>query len=522
MHLHVFVKEAVFSVIKATRAGKLGDQDSTVVPHPGPCAEGEESASQLNITSHSRSSSASSGDKGDNDEQTSMVEKSDKTARPALTLTAGDSHSRLRNVPMGGNQGSARQAPAGKNDETVRPALVSSAGHTPGRPPSALSGRKSFSEEEAPAVHNSGRTALPPRAASAGAKGSEPPTPSPLRSSPPQSLHAVSAQPSRQHVSLQSGSVASVMQSLVCGNGLCERSRQPSFGQALNHIKRAANAGDFEPLASAPLDVALCCLEDFFAGFDETIPSLTVETLTWMLKSHTALALDDPTGVNEGAKMAAAAHALSPLPPADQELLLLMVSMLRHTANASHSGCEQQMVDLTGWVARLLLGANMARHTSAVSCLQTYLWYMLRNDAVYAAAILVRKQRYERIPKGDGRLSSQSASALGSSHARGSPDRAESSSLASTSIASAATTLAAYNPYLHSPSAAQLLKPSASMLKRSKLPRIGSMDPPAGNSRASPASKSTLLSALNVAPGGSPGSKALLPSLPVPPRTITA
>ncbi|KAG1660568.1 hypothetical protein FOA52_005104 [Chlamydomonas sp. UWO 241] len=162
----------------------------------------------------------------------------------------------------------------------------------------------------------------------------------------------------------------------------------------LADVQRAANHGDHAPLALAPLLVVLLALEDFFGGFAPNVPSLSTTGLAHMAKACGSLPFGRGKGGNEGSTMAAAAHVLSPLPPPDQELLLLMAAMMRHVARASGGrGCEDAMVEVGRWCVRLLLGRALAAEAAAEATVLSFLWWLLRNDAAYAAATLVRTQR---------------------------------------------------------------------------------------------------------------------------------
>jgi hypothetical protein len=71
-----------------------------------------------------------------------------------------------------------------------------------------------------------------------------------------------------------------------------------------------------------------------------------IQPLSFRAQVYAKLPYADSPGVPEGMQMAAAAHVLSQIPPADQELLLLMAALLRHIVKASGPGCEPEIVQI--------------------------------------------------------------------------------------------------------------------------------------------------------------------------------
>ncbi len=69
---------------------------------------------------------------------------------------------------------------------------------------------------------------------------------------------------------------------------------------------------------------------------------------------------DVSSSVPEPSQFLAAAQLLDPLPPSDQELLLLFSALLRHTVRASGgAGCEEAVKGVCAWVVRVLVGGQM-------------------------------------------------------------------------------------------------------------------------------------------------------------------
>lgn len=93
-------------------------------------------------------------------------------------------------------------------------------------------------------------------------------------------------------------------------------------------------------------------------------------------------------------------QVLSPLPPRDSELFLILSALLRTTASASAPGCESDMVGCSTWAATLLLGPQLSKNPAAVEAVLSYLWYLIRNDIAYATLILIKKQRAQGARRG--------------------------------------------------------------------------------------------------------------------------
>eukprot|EP00955_Chlamydomonas_euryale_P063993 358829-Chlamydomonas_euryale.AAC.7 len=97
----------------------------------------------------------------------------------------------------------------------------------------------------------------------------------------------------------------------------------------------------------------------------------------------------------ENVQIAVFSKLLSPLPASDHELLLLMAAMMRHVEKAGGGGCEADMVHIGRWCTKLLLGA-LASDPSAEQVVLGILWCLLRTDAMFAAATILRSQRLMR------------------------------------------------------------------------------------------------------------------------------
>lgn len=66
-----------------------------------------------------------------------------------------------------------------------------------------------------------------------------------------------------------------------------------------------------------------------------------------LAQTYVQLPYDPTPGFDESAQVMAAATAIiAPLPPADQELLLLLSAMLRHIVRASSRGCEASIAQI--------------------------------------------------------------------------------------------------------------------------------------------------------------------------------
>ena len=66
-----------------------------------------------------------------------------------------------------------------------------------------------------------------------------------------------------------------------------------------------------------------------------------------LAQTYVQLPYDPTPGFDESAQvMAAATTIIAPLPPADQELLLLLSAMLRHIVRASSRGCEASIAQI--------------------------------------------------------------------------------------------------------------------------------------------------------------------------------
>ncbi|KAG1660567.1 hypothetical protein FOA52_005103 [Chlamydomonas sp. UWO 241] len=288
------------------------------------------------------------------------------------------------------------------------------------------------------------RSPRTPDSGKGGEARSEIPAPRPPPLPPPDA-----ASTSRPGPLPPSSSFARVVSGLVGGAGPHAPGQAavgPQVAHAVARAKRAANAEDFEPISAAPLDVALRCIEDFFSGFDASAPSLSAEALAWMAKAYTSLPFAPTPGVQHSSQMAAAAHVLSPLPGPDQELLLLCAALLKHVARASGPGCERDLVAINRWVSRLLLGSTLSATLAIASdWVASFLWCLLRNDAAYAAAILVRKQRLER-RKAAGLTTSRSESndlaAMSVSASASAPTTANTPDASHRSLPTTATTIA--------------------------------------------------------------------------------
>lgn len=164
---------------------------------------------------------------------------------------------------------------------------------------------------------------------------------------------------------------------------------------ALSKVRSSANFQAYQPLQSAPLAVVLLALDGFFSSFDPGVPCLSHQALLHITKVHTKLPFARPPNVPENVQVASAAYLMSPLSASDQELLLLMAAMMRFVARASGPGCEEDLVAIGRWVVRLMLGRSRAVAPRLEEAVLSYFWWLLLNDAAFAASILTRKQRLE-------------------------------------------------------------------------------------------------------------------------------
>lgn len=169
----------------------------------------------------------------------------------------------------------------------------------------------------------------------------------------------------------------------------------PALHSSLLHLQRSANFGDHAPLGAAPILVVLMAVEHMFGQFEEGQPSLSTATLSHAVDIYDSLPYDIQPGP-EPAQFQQALKLLEPIPAADQELLLLFSSLLRHVALASGPGCEEHVVVIARWVVGLLLGRQLAGHPDAMEVLLCVLWYFLRNDVGYGSLILAKRRRIER------------------------------------------------------------------------------------------------------------------------------
>ena len=190
-----------------------------------------------------------------------------------------------------------------------------------------------------------------------------------------------------------------------------------SLSSSLSSLKAAVNQGSFALVHSSPLSLLIKALESFFMGFGVNAePSLSADGLLFIAQSYNKVSDKDqeidlpstadhhslslchpqppfsstsyppyphsshphqdphqpphqPGGGDDFSQVDSAAQSLSPLPPPDQELLLLMTSMIRHIARACGSkgaGCESELSRIVLWSTRLLLGPGpLGNHPAA-------------------------------------------------------------------------------------------------------------------------------------------------------------
>eukprot|EP00195_Chlamydomonas_chlamydogama_P007117 CAMPEP_0202895358 /NCGR_PEP_ID=MMETSP1392-20130828/4583_1 /ASSEMBLY_ACC=CAM_ASM_000868 /TAXON_ID=225041 /ORGANISM="Chlamydomonas chlamydogama, Strain SAG 11-48b" /LENGTH=882 /DNA_ID=CAMNT_0049580345 /DNA_START=176 /DNA_END=2821 /DNA_ORIENTATION=- len=155
------------------------------------------------------------------------------------------------------------------------------------------------------------------------------------------------------------------------------------------YIKKVVNLHEYAVLATAPVLPLLMAIEEFFKTFEPQLPSLTPTGLQWIDKVYTQLPFEVTPG-GELAAMQQCADLLRALPPQDQELLLLFAALMRHCVRASGPGCEAAIVEIGRWAVSLLLG-KLAQKPAAIEAVLSMLWWLVRFQPAYGAAILMRR-----------------------------------------------------------------------------------------------------------------------------------
>ncbi len=198
----------------------------------------------------------------------------------------------------------------------------------------------------------------------------------------------------------------------------------PTVAAHAQTLQAEADAGEFGGLGAAPVAAVVLALEHLMGRLTATAPAVSDATLRcarcaanrgeslallrhgWsrLITNNRRCRLCrtarrdhyEDLPFHQAADTGEAARLLGGLPADDQELLLLFSALLRHAAVASGGpGCEEHVKGLVGWVLRLLLGPQAERpgalaSQEAMACL---LWYLVRNDAAFAALVVARQQR---------------------------------------------------------------------------------------------------------------------------------